>query len=84
MAEGGSALSGEASRARWKAKEKKQKSPQTGPVVKIPRSEEAQKRIILTLQNAEFGQVFVKIEKKVNKFDKNLILDEFGSPLNMS
>jgi len=34
-----------------------------GPVVKIPRFEEAQKRIILSFQNAEFGQIFAKIKK---------------------
>ena len=63
MGEDGSALSGEASRARWEGQDKNPKSPQAGPVIEIPRFEEANKRIILPLENAEFGQTFTNIEK---------------------
>jgi len=60
----GSAFSSGASRARWEGQDKKPKSPQTGPVIKITRSEQAQKRTILSLQNAEFGQQITKIKKR--------------------
>jgi len=64
LGEDGSALSGEASRARWEGPNKNPKSPQAGPVIEIPRFEEAKKRIILPLENAEFGQIFTKIKKR--------------------
>jgi hypothetical protein len=53
LGEDGSALSGEASRARWEGQDKNPKSSQAGPVIEIPRFEEAKKRIILSLENAE-------------------------------
>ena len=80
MGEDGLALSGEASRARQEGREKKQKSPQAGPVIKFFRFEEAQKRIILTLQNAEFGQIFVEI-KKSQQNSENHHFGQIGAPL---
>ena len=84
MGEDGSALSGEASRARWEGQDKNPKSPQAGPVIEIPRFEEAKKRIILPLENAEFGYFFRQNQKKTTNFIKNMIWGEFGPPLNMS
>ena len=76
----GSACSSGAARGRWEGQEKNLKSPQTLPVIEIPNFEQAQKRIILTLQNAEFGQFFVEI-KKSQQNSENHHFGQIGAPL---
>jgi len=76
----GSARSSEAARGRWEGQEKNLKSPQTRPVIEIPSFEQAQKRIILPLQNDEFGQNFDEI-KKSQQNKQNHHFGQIGGPL---
>ena len=49
-----------------KDQKQKYKSPQTWPVIQIPSFEQAQKRIVLPLQNDEFDKMFTEIKKQQN------------------